>query len=76
MAPRAPNKGMFVSKIAPGKRWRWLADAVPDALLILDAEGSVQYANPCAHTLFGCAAGSLDGCRLDELIPSERRAQA
>ena len=39
-------------------------DLTPDALLVLDAEGSVLYANPAGAALFGRSAGELTGQNL------------
>lgn len=40
---------------------RFMADAAPDALLLLDAEGTIQAGNATATTLFCCEFGMLVG---------------
>jgi PAS domain S-box-containing protein len=40
---------------------RFMVDAAPDALLVLDADGTVQAANPTAAKLFCCETGMLVG---------------
>jgi PAS domain S-box-containing protein len=56
-----------------GGIWHWLADAGPDALLLVDAEGRITYANTHAHTVFGYEQGSLVKRSVEELIPAELR---
>lgn len=53
--------------------WRWLADAVPDALLLVGPRGRIDYANPYAHTVFGYQPGTLGGLGIEALVPPESR---
>ncbi len=47
-----------------------LLDAAPDAILIVDAGGSIGYANSMAHSLFGYEPGELFGVPVEALIPT------
>ena len=54
-------------------RVRSLIDAATDALLVLDADGLITYANPVADRLFGVDAGALAGSRLVDFVPEQAR---
>jgi two-component system, NarL family, sensor histidine kinase DevS len=51
-----------------------LIDSAPDGLLLVDAAGIIQLANPVVETLFGRTEGELVGSSVDELVPPEFRA--
>lgn len=51
-----------------------LIDSCPDGLLLVDAAGLIQLANPIAETLFGRTEDDLVGSSIDELVPPEFRA--
>ncbi len=53
--------------------FRALFGAYPDALLMVDAQGTIVLANPTADTLFGYAAGELVGLPVDTLVPDPIR---
>jgi diguanylate cyclase (GGDEF)-like protein/PAS domain S-box-containing protein len=57
-------------------RLRAVADAVTEALLILDGRGHVTLANRAAHRLFGASAGALTGCHVEQLLPAFRAGPA
>jgi PAS domain S-box-containing protein len=42
----------------------------PDALLLVNAEGTIVLANPVAYQLFGYPPDELVGCCVDELVPA------
>jgi PAS domain S-box-containing protein len=44
-------------------------EALPDAVVVVDAEGSVAYANPAAERLAGAGRDELSGRPLDEAMP-------
>ncbi|MGY8562807.1 ATP-binding protein [Paracidovorax citrulli] len=48
---------------------RAVLDAVPTALLLVDPEGAIRYANDRAAAVFGHARGDLDGCAVTQLLP-------
>ena len=48
-------------------------DALPDALLVIDGEGLVRYANPAVARVFGHDASTLLGCPLGILQPERLR---
>ncbi len=51
-----------------------LIDSSPDGVLLVDADGLIQLANPIAETLFGPTEHDLVGSSIDELVPPEFRA--
>lgn len=53
--------------------YRDLVEFAPDALILVDAPGTILYANSHAHTLFGYEAGQLTGLSVETLIPEESR---
>ncbi|HUT40284.1 MAG TPA: PAS domain S-box protein [Gammaproteobacteria bacterium] len=56
-----------------GKRFRSLFEAVPDAVLIIDQDGSVEYSNPATERLFGYTADELHGQNIKLLMPEPYR---
>jgi PAS domain S-box-containing protein len=48
-------------------------DFAPDALLAVDTDGRIVYANARASEMFGYAPGTLQGLPLDTLIPARLR---
>lgn len=60
---------------APGPDlYRDLVEFAPDALILVDATGTIIYANAHSHTLFGYEPGALNGVSVEQLIPDESRA--
>jgi len=57
----------------PAELYRDLVEFAPDALILVDAPGTILYANVHAHTLFGYEPGALNGFCIDLLIPQESR---
>lgn len=53
--------------------FRDLVEFAPDALILVDSNGIIMYANTHAHTLFGYEPGRLGGLCVDLLIPEESR---
>ncbi len=53
--------------------YRSLFAAYPDALLLVDAAGSIVLANPAATALLGYASDELVGLSVDELVPDSIR---
>jgi two-component system sensor histidine kinase DevS len=50
-----------------------LIDSCPDGLLLVDADGVIQLANPVVCTMFGVPADDLVGSSVDDLVPPEFR---
>lgn len=50
-----------------------LFEAIPDALIIVDAGGRIVMANRNAHRLFGYAPEQLVGAQIEELVPTDAR---
>ncbi len=46
-----------------------LFDVIPDAMLVVDAEGRIELANPQAETMFGYPPQGLAGVVLEALMP-------
>jgi diguanylate cyclase (GGDEF)-like protein/PAS domain S-box-containing protein len=57
---------------ASAGRLQAVADAVTDAIVMVDRGGQVTLANRAADRLFGAAAGVLAGCHIEQLLPSFR----
>lgn len=54
-----------------------LAEAVPDAILLLDEQGTLIYADHTAETILRCAADDLKGRALhDIIVPEQLRERA
>ncbi|MCP5473299.1 MAG: PAS domain S-box protein [Rhodanobacteraceae bacterium] len=47
-----------------------LADAAPDAMLVIDAEGTIQFANLAVQTVFHYEPEELLGQKIEKLVPS------
>ncbi|HYL00978.1 MAG TPA: ATP-binding protein [Steroidobacteraceae bacterium] len=58
-----------------GELARSALDAAPDALIIVDADGVVRFANRQASVLFGYAREELVGKQLEQLIPERFRSR-
>lgn len=52
-----------------------LADAAPDALLVIATNGRIRYANRATLTMFGYADGELLGQTIETLIPTRYRSR-
>jgi PAS domain S-box-containing protein len=55
--------------------YRPLMEGVPDALVLVNAEGEIVLANAQAETLFGYARGELVNLAVDQLVPPRFRKQ-
>lgn len=52
-----------------------LADAAPDALLVVDSEGHIQFANQAIESVFQYAPEELLGQKIEKLIPRRYHAR-
>ena len=52
---------------------RHLLQSSPDAMLVIDRQGLIVFANQTAHQLFGYRPGELVGCPLEQLVPERYR---
>jgi PAS domain S-box-containing protein len=50
-----------------------LFEALPDAVLFVNRDGSIAQANPCAEQLFGYETGALAGVSVEVLLPEVSR---
>jgi diguanylate cyclase (GGDEF)-like protein/PAS domain S-box-containing protein len=54
--------------------FRWLLDAAPDAMVVVDRQGNIMVLNPQAEQLFGWKSAELLGTSVDRLVPERLRA--
>jgi len=54
-------------------RWRSIVDTVPDAIIVIDAAGTVESFSPAAERLFGYNAEEVVGCNVKMLMPQPYR---
>jgi PAS domain S-box-containing protein len=50
-----------------------VVEAAPDGVLIVDAEGTICFANPRAGQIFGAPTSELVGAAVDDLLPDSAR---
>jgi len=55
--------------------WKEILVHAPDAIIVVDEEGTIRQANNRAEEIFGYQAGELNGRALLDLVPSNFRAQ-
>jgi PAS domain S-box-containing protein len=55
-------------------RYRLLWESSPDAVLLMDAESKIHFANPAVETVFGYKQEEIVGQRLNVLLPAELRS--
>ena len=55
--------------------YRVVFEASPDAMLIVDSEGTIQDLNPQALAMFGWSREELDGLPVERLVPNASRAR-
>jgi len=74
-APGRPGPGLGAEPEGPVEQsvFRSLFSAYPDALLLVDQDGTIVMANPTAASLLGYAAGELAGLSVDALVPEAIR---
>lgn len=54
-------------------RWRSIIDTVPDAIIVIGAQGTVESFSPAAERLFGYSAAEVIGHNVNMLMPSPYR---
>jgi PAS domain S-box-containing protein len=57
------------------KRLQTILNSVADAIIIIDKEGLIQYANPATEQIFGYAAHEMTGRAVSFLMPSPNREE-
>ena len=55
--------------------YRVVFEASPDAMLIVDAGGTIRDLNPQAVAMFGWSREEMDGSPVERLVPAARRAR-
>jgi two-component system, LuxR family, sensor kinase FixL len=64
--------GITERKLAEEK-FRLVLDAAPNAMIMVDSGGVINFANAPAATVFGYSLGELIGCNIETLIPERFR---
>lgn len=59
---------------ADGGLFKALFDTAPDAMIVVNRDGSIVLANPQVERLFGYASGELTGSPVEVLLPENVRA--
>ena len=57
------------------ERFHSLLDAVPDAVIIIDEDGSMEFSNPAVEQMFGYSSEELRGRNVNMLMPEPDRSQ-
>ena len=70
--PDEPSTGLDLAQTR--SLLRVIVEAMPNAVVLVDAAGSIQIANSRALRLFGYDSGELDGFDLDLLLPERFRS--
>ncbi|MCA1815443.1 MAG: PAS domain S-box protein [Acidobacteria bacterium] len=70
---RAHNEAAVASAAARDERFLAFAENAADAILIVNEESIIQFANRAAGEIFGYAAGELCGASLTRLMPEHMR---
>src|SRR3569833_2386118 len=65
-----PSAAMFSSELV-----RRVLDSAPDAMVIIDRQGVIGFANRQVESLFGHGAGSLVGQKVEVLLPERFRVR-
>ena len=55
------------------EKFRLVLDAAPNAMIMVDPVGVINFANPSAATVFGYSLSELIGCQIEMLIPKRFR---
>lgn len=63
----------FTKKQADLNQAQSFLEAVPDAMVIVDSEGHIQFATPQTQNLLGYATSELVGMNVDALVPLKYR---
>jgi PAS domain S-box-containing protein len=72
--PPAPE-GETRSEARIERRFRYLLEAAPDAILEIDRDGRIVLMNAATERLFGYSRDELSGKNVDILVPNEVRAR-
>jgi len=81
--PRFASDGAFLGYIgsciditerkAAEEKFRLVLDAAPNAMIMVDPAGVINFANASAATVFGYSLSELIGCQIEMLIPKRFR---
>ena len=81
--PRFADDGAFLGYIGSclditerkraEEKFRFVLDAAPNAMIMVDSAGVISFANAPAATVFGYAENELIGCNIETLIPARFR---
>jgi len=83
--PRFASDGAFLGYIGSAiditerkraeEKFRIVLDAAPNAMIMVDSAGVINFANAPAATVFGYSLSELIGCQIETLIPERFRDQ-
>jgi PAS domain S-box-containing protein len=73
-ANRASQREAKMAVIESELRYRLLWETCPDAVVLIDAEGKIHFANPAVLYVFGYAPGEVTGEALSRLLPDRLRS--
>lgn len=62
-------------RVRSEQRYEQLLNAAPDAMIVVGADGSIDYVNSQTEKLFGYTRAELIGARLETLIPERFRSR-
>jgi two-component system sensor kinase FixL len=65
----------MANELIESSGFRWLFNAVADALLLIDDDGRIALSNPAAQQLFGYASDDLEGQMVELLMPPRFRSR-
>src|SRR5438094_1992034 len=81
--PRFASDGAFIGYIGSctditeqklaEEKFRLVLDAAPNAMIMVDSAGVINFANAPAATIFGYSLSELIGCAIETLIPERFR---
>ncbi len=66
---------MQTTNVQGDDRFRLAVDASPAAMIMVDADGVIEFANAETERMFGYAIFELIGQSIDILVPSRSRAE-
>lgn len=69
------DDGQPLAAPRPDDLFRLVVEAAPNAMVMVDGEGSITLVNPQAEKLFGYARGELVGRKIEMLVPVQHRGK-
>src|SRR4051812_49334190 len=69
------NHGPAIANMLTSELVRSVLDSAPDAMIVIDAGGSILFANRQVSALFGYEAAEILGARIELLMPERFRVR-